>query len=49
MTEVGYGWLWRHIHGVGASVVFFDNIYPTIVLQGIILIGFIPKEEGRGA
>ncbi len=22
MTEVGYGWLWRHIHGVGASVVF---------------------------
>jgi ubiquinol-cytochrome c reductase cytochrome b subunit len=22
MNEVGYGWLWRHIHGVGASVVF---------------------------
>ena len=22
MSEVGYGWLWRHIHGVGASVVF---------------------------
>lgn len=22
MTEVGYGWLWRHIHGVAASVVF---------------------------
>jgi len=22
MGEVGYGWLWRHIHGVGASVVF---------------------------
>ncbi len=22
MTEVGYGWLWRHIHGVGASIVF---------------------------
>ncbi len=22
MTEVGYGWLWRHIHGVGASLVF---------------------------
>jgi len=22
MTEVGYGWLWRHIHGVGASVIF---------------------------
>ncbi len=22
MSEVGYGWLWRHIHGVGASLVF---------------------------
>jgi ubiquinol-cytochrome c reductase cytochrome b subunit len=22
MTEVGFGWLWRHIHGVAASVVF---------------------------
>lgn len=22
MGEVGYGWLWRHIHGVAASVVF---------------------------
>ncbi|MEY3002022.1 MAG: hypothetical protein RLZZ428_397 [Pseudomonadota bacterium] len=22
MSEVGFGWLWRHIHGVGASVVF---------------------------
>ncbi len=22
MREVGYGWLWRHIHGVAASVVF---------------------------
>ncbi|MDY0195882.1 MAG: cytochrome bc complex cytochrome b subunit [Sulfurovaceae bacterium] len=22
MNEVGYGWLWRHIHGVAASVVF---------------------------
>lgn len=22
MSEVGYGWLWRHIHGVAASVVF---------------------------
>jgi ubiquinol-cytochrome c reductase cytochrome b subunit len=22
MTEVGYGWLWRHIHGIGASLVF---------------------------
>ena len=22
MTEVGYGWLWRHVHGVGASIVF---------------------------
>ena len=22
MTEVGYGWLWRHIHGIAASLVF---------------------------
>jgi len=22
MREVGYGWLWRHVHGVAASVVF---------------------------
>jgi len=22
MQEVGYGWLWRHIHGIGASLVF---------------------------
>jgi ubiquinol-cytochrome c reductase cytochrome b subunit len=22
MSQVGYGWLWRHIHGVAASVVF---------------------------
>jgi len=22
MTEVGFGWLWRHIHGVAASLVF---------------------------
>ncbi len=22
MQEVGYGWLWRHVHGVAASVVF---------------------------
>jgi len=22
MAEVGYGWLWRHIHGIGASLVF---------------------------
>ena len=22
MSEVGYGWLWRHVHGVGASIVF---------------------------
>jgi len=22
MSEVGYGWLWRHVHGVAASVVF---------------------------
>ena len=22
MSQVGYGWLWRHIHGVAASVIF---------------------------
>ncbi len=22
MQEVGYGWLWRHVHGVAASVIF---------------------------
>ena len=22
MQEVGYGWLWRHVHAVAASVVF---------------------------
>ena len=22
MSQVGYGWLWRHVHGVAASVVF---------------------------
>ncbi len=22
MREVGFGWLWRHVHGVAASVVF---------------------------
>ncbi len=22
MGEVGYGWLWRHVHAVGASVIF---------------------------
>jgi ubiquinol-cytochrome c reductase cytochrome b subunit len=23
MQEVEYGWLWRHVHGVAASVIFF--------------------------
>jgi len=41
MTEVGYGWLWRHIHGVGASLVFlimyihmFTGIYYGSYKQG---------------
>lgn len=41
MTEVGYGWLWRHIHGVAASVVFliiyihmFTGIYYGSYKQG---------------
>ena len=41
MTEVGYGWLWRHIHGVGASLIFlimyihmFTGIYYGSYKQG---------------
>lgn len=41
MNEVGYGWLWRHIHGVAASVVFlviyihmFTGIYYGSYKQG---------------
>ncbi|SFV62974.1 Ubiquinol--cytochrome c reductase, cytochrome B subunit [hydrothermal vent metagenome] len=45
MTEVGYGWLWRHIHGVGASLVFliiyihmFTGIYYGSYKRGRELI-----------
>ncbi|MBD3788948.1 MAG: cytochrome bc complex cytochrome b subunit [Campylobacterales bacterium] len=45
MTEVGYGWLWRHIHGVGASIVFliiyihmFTGIYYGSYKKGRELI-----------
>jgi ubiquinol-cytochrome c reductase cytochrome b subunit len=45
MSEVGYGWLWRHIHGVGASVVFliiyihmFTGIYYGSYKRGRELI-----------
>ncbi len=45
MTEVGYGWLWRHIHGVAASVVFliiyihmFTGIYYGSYKKGRELI-----------
>ncbi len=45
MTEVGYGWLWRHIHGVGASIVFliiyihmFTGIYYGSYKRGRELI-----------
>ncbi len=41
MNEVGYGWLWRHVHGVAASVVFlviyihmFTGIYYGSYKQG---------------
>ncbi len=41
MNEVGYGWLWRHIHGVAASAVFliiyihmFTGIYYGSYKQG---------------
>ncbi len=45
MDEVGYGWLWRHIHGVAASVVFliiyihmFTGIYYGSYKRGRELI-----------
>ena len=45
MQEVGYGWLWRHIHGVAASVVFliiyihmFTGIYYGSYKKGRELI-----------
>jgi ubiquinol-cytochrome c reductase cytochrome b subunit len=45
MNEVGYGWLWRHIHGVAASVVFlviyihmFTGIYYGSYKRGRELI-----------
>ena len=45
MQEVGYGWLWRHIHAVGASVVFliiyihmFTGIYYGSYKKGRELI-----------
>jgi len=45
MTEVGYGWLWRHIHGVGASLIFlimyihmFTGIYYGSYKKGRELI-----------
>ncbi len=45
MSEVGYGWLWRHIHGVGASLVFliiyihmFVGIYYSSYKRGRELI-----------
>ena len=45
MSEVGYGWLWRHIHGVAASLVFliiyihmFTGIYYGSYKKGRELI-----------
>ncbi len=45
MTEVGYGWLWRHVHGIGASLVFliiyihmFTGIYYGSYKRGRELI-----------
>ena len=45
MTEVGYGWLWRHVHGIGASLVFliiyihmFTGIYYGSYKKGRELI-----------
>lgn len=45
MSEVGYGWLWRHMHGVGASLVFliiyihmFTGIYYGSYKKGRELI-----------
>jgi len=45
MAEVGYGWLWRHVHGVAASIVFlviyihmFTGIYYGSYKRGRELI-----------
>lgn len=45
MAEVGYGWLWRHVHGIGASLVFliiyihmFTGIYYGSYKRGRELI-----------
>ncbi len=45
MSEVGYGWLWRHVHGVAASLVFliiyihmFTGIYYGSYKKGRELI-----------
>ena len=45
MSEVGYGWFWRHIHGVGASIIFliiyihmFTGIYYGSYKRGRELI-----------
>ena len=45
MGEVGYGWLWRHVHAVGASVIFlimyihmFTGIYYGSYKRGRELI-----------
>ena len=45
MSEVGFGWLWRHIHAVGASIIFlimyihiFTAIYYGSYKQGRELI-----------
>ncbi len=45
MSQVGYGWLWRHIHGVGASIIFlviyihmFTGIYYGSYKRGRELI-----------
>jgi len=45
MSQAGYGWLWRHIHGVGASLVFliiyihmFTGIYYGSYKRGRELI-----------
>jgi len=45
MSEVGYGWFWRHMHGIGASLVFiiiyihmFTGIYYGSYKRGRELI-----------
>ena len=37
MSEVGYGWFWRHIHGVAASIVFLV-IYIYICLRVYFMV-----------